>query len=317
MAKRPNNVQVRQDLTDFAAGLMQDIAPAMRLANILAPVVPTGGSSGLYNKFDDTQAFKAYAAEVAARAIGGHAQEIGFLSDTANYNIKPSGLRIKIDEFERTQAGGNMQLLEQAKTRTLMINCALSYLSAIVTKIKASVSAASGKGSWGEANVDPIREINAQIKAVYLATGMIPNTVAFDFGAWCVFSENPNVLKRMPGADVAEVTPSRVQRLFVNPNAKVEIVETAILSGGGLGNASATKTSVLGGSVFVLMNSPMATVYDPSFAKTFSATSKMFTEIYSYREEPHFDWYENDWENDIQIIASGLCKRIDVTGANS
>lgn len=317
MASRPNNVTVRADLTGYAAGLMQEIEPAMRLASILAPVVPTGGTSGLYNKFDNTQAFKAYAAAVARRAVGGHAQEIGFLSETANYNIEPSGLRIKIDQFERDRAGGLVQLVEQAKIRTLTINCAVSYLSAAVTTIKASVSAESGKGGWNSSSVDPIQEINALIKAVYLATGMIPNHVVFDFGAWCVFADNPKVLERMPGADVAQVNPARIAKLFANPNATVEIVETAILSGGGLGNASATRTGVLGGSVFVFFNSPMATQYDPSFCKTFSQTPKLFTEVYTYREEPHFDWYENDWASQVVVVASSLCKRIDVTGATS
>lgn len=317
MANRPNNTQARKDLTDYAAGLMQDIEPAMRLANILAPVVPTGGASGLYNKFDSTQAFKAYAAHVARRAIGGKAQAIEFLGDTANYNVQPSGLRISIDEFERAQAGAATSLLEQGKTRTLTINCAVSYLNEVVSTIKSAVSATSGKGSWSEANVDPIQEINSQIKAVYLATGMIPNHVVFDFGAWCIFADNPKVLARMPGADVAQVSPARIQRLFANPNATVEIVETAVLTGGGLGNTSATKQGILGGSVLVFFNSPMATQYDPSFCKTFSISPRLFTEIYSYREEPHLDWYENDWSSQVVVVASTLCKRIDVTGANS
>lgn len=317
MAKRPNNVTVRKDLTSYAFGLMQDIQAALRLANILSPVVPTGGESGLYNLFDDTAAFKAYAAAVARRAIGGHAQEIGFLSETANYNAEPYGLRIKLDEAEKSRAGGDLTLLEQAKTRTLTINSAVSWLSNIVATIKASVAATANLGNWGSANVDPIAEIDQLIKAVYLATGIIPNHVAIDFGAWCVLKSNPNVLKRMPGADVTAVTPLRIQSMLVNPNATVDIVETAVLSGGGLGNASATKLSVLGGSVFAFYNSALATVYDPSFCKTFSPAATLFTEIMTYREEPHFDWFENDWSGQVVVVASGLCKRIDVTGANT
>jgi hypothetical protein len=105
--------------------------------------------------------------------------------------------------------------------------------------------------------------------------------------------------------------------MLVNPNATVDIVETAVLSGGGLGNASATKLSVLGGSVMVFYNSALATVYDPSFCKTFAPAATLFTEIMTYREEPHFDWFENDWSGQVVVVASGLCKRIDVTGANT
>jgi hypothetical protein len=317
MSARPTNVTVRADLTQYAYGLMQDIEPALRLAKLLAPVVPTGGMSGLYNKFDDTAAFKAYAANVSRRPIGGHAQEIGLLTDTANFNCQPNGLRIKIDEAERLQAGSVANLLEQAKVRTLTIQSALSFLSNVLTVIKAAVSAASGKGTWLDGNVDPIQEINAQIKAVFLATGMIPNHIVFDFGSWCVFADNPKVLARMPGADVAQVSPARIQRLFVNPSATVEIVETAVLTGGGLGNSSATKVSVMGGSVLIFFNNPLATQYDPSFCKTFSPSANLFTEVFSYREEPHFDCFENDWTSQTVVVAASLCKRIDVTGANT
>jgi hypothetical protein len=317
MASRPTNVTVRQDLTNYAHGITQDLDGIKKLAALLAPVVPTGGTSGLYNKFDATQAFKDYASAVSRRAVGGHAANIEFLSTTANYNASPFGLRISIDEHERQQAGPlGGTLLEQAKTRTLTINCYLSYLSAVVTAVKAAVSAAAGKGAWNNANVDPIAEINEQIKAVWLATGVLPNNVVMDFGAWCVLSDNPIVLKRMPGADIAQVSPARISKLLVNPNAVITVAETAILYGGGLGNTSATRRGIIGGSALICYNSAFPSPYDPSFCKTFAPSASLFTEVYSYREEPHLDWYQNDWTCDIAVVAASLCKRIDVTGAN-
>lgn len=313
----PNNVTIRKDLTDYAAGLMQDLVPVMRVAELLAPVVPTGAASGLFNKFDDTQAFKAYAAVAARRSVGGKATAIELLSTTDTYALEPYGLRISIDQHERTRAGGGLALLEQGKTRTLQINCAVAYLNQVVTLAKASVSAMANKGDWGNANVNPITELNDAVKAVFLATGMVPNTVLIDFGAWCVLSGNPNVLKSMPGADIANVTPERVARLLVNPGARVEIVTSAVLSGGGLGNSGATKAGILGGSVLVLHNSVAPTVADPSFMKTFAEAASLYTGVYSFREEPHLDWYENDWTCQPKVVASGLCKRIDVSGANS
>jgi len=316
MANKPRNVTVRADLTNYAHGIMQDLEPILRLARILSPVVPVGGTSGLYNKFDDTAAFKVYADAVARRAVGGHASEIGFLSDTANYNTQPYGLRIKIDNFERDQAGDLVNLLEQAKIRTLTVNCAVAHVYNVIAIIKAAVSAASGKGSWSDGNVDPIQEIDDQMMAMYRAVGMVPNTVAFDLGAWAIFKNNPKILARMPGADVAQVTPQRIRGLFVNPNAQVEIVDTAILYGGGLGNASATRRGILQGSVLMFFNSPVATQYDPSFCKTFAPSASLFTDVFTYREEPHFDWFENNWESDTQVVSASLCKRIDVTGAS-
>lgn len=313
---RPNSATVRADLTAYAFGLSQDLTAIRRIIEILAPTVPTGGTTGLYNVFEDTQAFKAYAAQVARRSIGGQATEITFLGTTANYNAAPSGLRISIDDHERANAGGNTALLEQAKTRTLTVNCLLSHLSQVLTVIKANVSALANQGKWNEANVDPIAELNALIKSVWKASGVVPNTLAMDFGAYCVLASNPKVIARMPGADIASVTPSRIKAMLINPNINFEIVETSMLTGGGLANPSATIQGAMGGSVLAFFNSPTATVYDPSFCKTFAPSASLFTEVYGYRQEPHLDWLENDWTSDIQVISTKLCKRIDVAGAN-
>lgn len=313
---RPNSAIVRADLTAYAFGLTQDIVAVRRIIDLLTPTVPTGGTSGLYNIFEDTQAFKAYAASVARRQVGGQATAIEFLGSTQNYNVAPSGLRISIDDFERAQAGGSTALLEQAKTRTLTVNCLVSQLSTVLSVVKNAVAAVAGLGKWNEANVDPIAELNALIKAVWKASGVVPNTIVMDFGAWCVLSSNPKILARMPGADVAAVTSARLQKMLVNPNIKLEIVETSVLSGGGLGNAGATIQGALGGSVLAFFNSPTATVYDPSFAKCFSPSASLFTEVYGYRQEPHLDWLENDWTSDVQVVSSKLCKRLDVVGAN-
>lgn len=313
---KSRNVTIRKDLTNYAYGLMQDLAPMRAIAALLAPVVPTGATTGLFNKFDSTQAFMAYADQVARRALGGQATDITFLSETANYNAKPYGLRINIDAFERQQAGEAINLLEEGKTRTLLVNCHLSYLSNVITLVKAAVAAASGKGEWNKATVDPIRELNEQIKAIWLATGILPNHVVMDFGAWSVLADNPLVLKRMPGADIAQVNTARISKLLVNPAATIEVVETATLYGGGLGNSAATKRGITGGSALIFFNSPTPTQYDPSFCKTFSPAPNLFTDVYTYREEPHLDWLENDWTSDVQVVSSALCKRIDVTGAN-
>ena len=287
-----------------------------RIIEFLAPTVPTGGTSGLFNMFEDTQAFKAYAAQVAKRSIGGQASAIEFLGTTANYNASPSGLRISIDDHERAQAGGNTILLDQAKTRTLTVNCLLSHLNQVLTVIKANVSAIAGQGKWNDGNVDPIAELNALIKAVWKASGVVPNNIAMDFGAYCVLASNPKVLARMPGADIASVTPARLKAMLINPNINFEIVETSMLTGGGLANPSASIAGAMGGSVLAFFNSPTATAYDPSFAKTFAPSANLFTEVYGYRQEPHLDWLENDWTSDVQVVSSKLCKRIDIVGAN-
>ncbi len=312
MPKR-NNINPRRDLTQYAFGLMQDTGIALGLANILAPVVPTGATNGAFNKFDTTQAFKAYADIVARRAIGGQAQAIELLSTTDTYALEPYGLRIPIDNHERERAGDQIRMLEQGKTRTLTIACALSYLTHVTKLVKAAVSAKSKTGDWGNPNVDPIAEIDGLIVDIWKATGMLANHVVIDFGAWVKLRGNPNVLKKMPGADLATVSKERVQGLLVNPEASITIATTAVLTGGGLANTSATKEGVLSSSVLAFYNSAMPTEYDPSFCKTFAMSQQLFTEVYDYEQAPHLTWLENDWTCQPKIVSSSLCKRIDVS----
>jgi hypothetical protein len=61
----------------------------------------------------------------------------------------------------------------------------------------------------------------------------------------------------------------------------------------------------------------MPTQYDPSFMKMFAQSANLFTEVYTYREEPHLTWYENDWTGQVVVVASTLCRSITVTGATS
>lgn len=312
-----NTVVIRKDLTDYAFGLTQDVAKVLRVANLFAPVVPTGATSGRFNKFNAQQDFKDYSAS-AKRAVGGQANRIGFLSNTANYNVSPYALSIAIDNFEVTGAGsGGMTLLEQSKTRTLTVNSAVAHAANVISTVNSSISATAGVGAWNDPAVDPIAEIDAQVLAVWRASGVLPNVIAFDIGSWFIFKNHPKVVSRLVGAEVATLTPERAQTLFVNPNARIEIVDVALLTGGGLGNASATKTGLLGGQVYVFASSEStATPYDPSFAKTFSVSANMFTGIQEFIEGANVRVLQNDWSADVQVVSTLLCKRISVTGGN-
>jgi hypothetical protein len=86
---------------------------------------------------------------------------------------------------------------------------------------------------------------------------------------------------------------------------------------GGVGATTQTFKSVLGGKVYIHYTSAMPSVYDPSFMKTFAQSANLFTDIYTYREEPHLTWYENDWTAQVVVVASTLCRSITVTNATA
>jgi len=305
------NVTIRQDLSDYAHAVMQDLNKAIALAKAISPIVPTGSAVGGYNKFETTAAFTQYA---AGRPVGGQATRIKFLSEKANFNCEPFGLRIDIDNFERSQVGDNaagILLLEQAKIRTLQINSVVAHLTDVITKANAGVAADASLGDWSNANTDPIAEINEAIKNVWEKCGCVPNRVIIDFSAWMLLVSNPLTLKRMPGAELTVISPERVSPLLMVPGVDVIIAETAINSGGGFGSAS-SRTGILDSGVLVFCTSDMATQYDPSFMKTFSPTPDMFRSVVSYEELPHLTWYENDWTVDTQVVSSLMATRFAV-----
>lgn len=329
-ANLPNNVIVRDDLTSYAFGIIPELGPILADARRLAPVVPTGSASGAFNKFEITQAFADYSAQ-AERAIGGKANEIAFLASQANYNLKPYGLRISLDEHEEKLAGivpnaegqdantaarmnNAKALLEQGKVRTLTVNCATAYAISVVKTIKAALPAEKKLGNWGSPDVDPIAEINQIILKIFQQTGMVPNQLDVAFGAWALLIANPKVVGRMGTVSTA-VTMDKIQILLLNPNIKINIVMTGALASGGIANPSAKIKDILGGSVLCYYSSAVPTQYDPSAFKTFSTSSALFTGVFEYPEVPHQRWFENDWDAQVQVVSSLLAGRIDVAGA--
>ena len=313
MAER--SATIRKDLTNYALGISQELQKAQILAKVLAPVVPVGASSGLFNKFDLTNDFQSLANE-ARRPVGGQATVLGFLGSTANFNCAPHGLRINIDSHEAFQVANNpeaLNALELAKTRSLTINSFNAHLLRAITVIKANVTAQAGVGLWADPAVDPIQELDDQILGGFEQTGIVFNNCVVDFGAWLLLKNHPKVRARFPGADIVSVTPEKVQAFIGAGTTKITVAETAVLTNGGLGNTAAKRQSVLKTSVLLFYNSDMPTQYDASFCKSFAPTAEIFTGIKTYEEQPNITWFENDWTADIQIVSSLLCRRIDVS----
>jgi hypothetical protein len=307
----PPIMSVRQDLTDYAFGILPDVENILKVADLFAPRVPVGVASGRYNKFDEQQAFLAYN---AARAVGGAATRIKFGVSTGAFDCTPNALEIGIDTHERERAGEGFALLEQAKTRTLICNAAESHLDKVMTTVRASVSAVSNKGEWSDPNVDPVLELDGQIEAIWLASGLLPNTLVLDFGAWMLLKNHPKVIARQPGAVVVGLKAEQLAAMLAAPGIRVEI-STGVKAATGFGNATKTKASALGGkSAWLMYTSIAPTQYDPSFCKSFSVSDEMFTNVTTYVEEQtRSDILAVDWSNDVQLISSLLVKRIDVT----
>ena len=298
---------INPTLTTYAQGLSQDIDTA--LADFIAPTVVVGATAGKYKKFNDKNAFLAYAE--TRRAIGGPATRLKFSADDGDYNCEPHALEITIDDEERRRAGETQDRLERAKTRTLITTSVLSKEDRVMSLVKASVSAVNGKGVWSNAANDPIAEINDQIKALAIATGMYPNRIALGLGAWAVLRDHPKVMARQPGAELIGLTTEQLARMLLNPSIEVKVGMLSKTTAWGKADA---KSNIVGDEVFIFLGSANPTEYDPSALKTFTAAEGSVSAVRVYRDETaRSDVLAVDYSEQIVLTGSACIKRITIT----
>lgn len=296
---------VNHTLTNYARGIAQDMSSA--LANFLAPEVPVTSSTGQYKDYSDKNAFQVYD---TSRAIGGPAKRIEFAASDPTYNCKPQALEIPIDDNEGHASGMADPLkVRQAKTRTLVSSTVLSHEAKVFTAVRSAVTAESGKGVWSNADVDPIEELDEQIEALSTASGMMPNRMVIGIGAWRILRNHPKVIARQPGAIVVGATTDQAASMMLNPSIDIRVgVLSRDTAKFGKGKAA---ENIVGAEVFIFYNRSEPTIYDPSFAKTFTIAEGGVDEVHEYRSDSNrSDIIAVDWSEDIKITSTALVRRI-------
>ena len=269
----------KETLKQYAFGVAQDVKSS--LADFIAPRVPVGVGSGQFKIFNDKDAFQIYDTR---RAGGGPATRIAFDADDGTFNCEANALETPIDDTERERAGENDSALEEARTRTLVINASLAREKRVFDLIKSKVSAAA---TWNHAGTDdPIELIDAQIQAIANDTGLLPNRMVIGLGAWAWLKNNKAVLDRHVHTDAKAVSLDGLAAMLLNPQMEILLFH---------GNDNPTQ-------------------FDPSFAKTFSIGSNSVESVRTYREERNrSDILAVDWSEDVRLVSTLCAKRISVS----
>lgn len=299
---------VSQTLTNYARGIAQDRASA--LAEFIAPTVPVGAATGKFKSFDDKNAFQVVE---TSRAIGGEAKRLEFAATDPDYNCTPQALEIAIDDHERELAGeGDPLGLERAKTDTLVSSAVVSHEDKVLAAIKAAVAAVAGKGVWSDPDVDPVKELDEQIEAIAIETGMMPNRLVFGLGAWRVFRNHAKVIARQPGAALIGVTTGQAAQMSLNPglDLRVGVLSKDTTKFG----AAKAAVNIVGAEAFLFYGSASPTLYDASFAKTFRTRSGGVESVHSYRSDRNrSDIIAVDWSEDIQVVSTACVRRLTIS----
>ena len=299
---------IKETLKQYAYGVAQDVKSA--LADFIAPRVPVGVGTGMFKKFDDKNAFQLYD---TARAVGGPATRIEFSADDGTFNCEANALEVPVDDQERAKAGDSQSALEEAKTRTLVINASLAREKRVFDLIKANVAAAASKGAWSSnANANPIDEIDELIEAIATATGLMPNRMVIGLGAWRTLKNHAKVIERLNGAAEKSVSLDVFAGMLLNPQIDIRVGILSI-DANKTGKAAA-KSNIVGSEIFLFHGNDNPTQSDPGFAKTFSIGSNSVESVRMYREERNrSDILAVDWAADVQVVSSICAKRITVS----
>jgi len=302
-----SSASINQHLSSYAHGIAQDMS--RRLARFIAPLVPTGASSGQFVKFDDKNSFQIYE---TLRALGGPNNRIEFAKTDPFFNCKPRGLAIAIDDEERKKAGDWASNLEEAKVKTLVSTTMLGHENDVIVAVLAGLTAVSGKGVWSDAAIDPIAQIDEQILAIATETGMLPNKLVLSLSGWNIIKNHALVKARTTGTSRDGLRMSELASMLLNPMIQIEV---GILSKdtkkfGVAKNA----VNVIGPELLLFYGDDNPTQYDPSFAKTFTPTANSFDAVMQYRDEDNnSDVYKTNWSDDIQVVSTALARRLSLS----
>ena len=299
-----HSASINTTLTNYAQGFSQDRSSS--LANFIAPVVATGIAHSQYKLYSDKDSFQVYDTN---RALGGDRQRIEFSKTDPYFNCTPQGLEVAIDDHERSLAGPDSSNLQQGKIRTVVDASHTSHEAKVFAAVKAAKAATGGIGVWSSASNDPIDDIDSQIEAIAIETGMMPNRIVIGIGAWRIMKNHPKVQARQPGAQVVTLNETILGGMLLNPSMEVRV---GIMSKDAAKiGAAKTAQNIVGGEVFIFIGSDTPTQFDPSFAKTFSVDGSLIGAVKEYREErAASDIYAVDWSEDIQVVAPAAGRRI-------
>ena len=161
-----------------------------------------------------------------SRAIGGTARRVEFLATDSTYSCKPQALEIAIDDQERAEFGdGDPVGLEQAKLDVLVTSAVLAHEVSVFAAVATGVSAVGSRGSWSDLSTnDPIKEIDEQIKAIAIESGMLPNRIVLGIGAWYYLRNHAKTIARQPGALNIGVSTNQLQGMLMNPGIDIRVV---------------------------------------------------------------------------------------------
>jgi hypothetical protein len=203
-------------LLTYAKAIAGDWEARNQLGQFIAPTVVVGGGQFFYRDYKSGNAFKTVATK---RALGGPAARLAMDIDDIEDTTSENALEAFIDDQERVNNPLTISQIQRRKVADLTNTSLNNNLRSVMSLARSSLTALAGVGQWQthfDTTVDPINEIDAQIKAQMDINGILPNKIYFDASSWITFRSHPAVLARIK-VGIAIIGLDRVPGLFAIP----------------------------------------------------------------------------------------------------
>lgn len=267
------------------------------IADFIAPTVEVPKHTGKYKKYNKESRFKI---PNTFRGIGGQATKVVFDRSDESYNCEPHALDSDLDDIEIEESEGEDLLKETIDENTALASLAHEKEVVDIALANATNVTTGLIGKWSNADVDPVTQLNQQVKRVALAAGygsIMRIGILLDPDSIISFFANPLVIKRFPGIDAIAPTVENLQRLLIG---KIE----SKVSWLAVDTEPKGKTSSLGflfaNKVMIFARLDKPTRRDPSFMKTFRLRNRWMQMSTARKQDERGEIVKLDWSKDVK-----------------
>lgn len=244
------------------------------IADQVLPVVPVVFEAAGYYTFDDTN----FNIPEMKRNPRGVYKEIDFGMGSDNYRAEEYGAEARIDDRERRNAPGALDL-DVGKTRRLTNGALLNRERRVANLVTNTANVTNnetlaGAAQWSDPSSDPSAAARRARNSMRSKAGVLPNRLTIGWNVYEALRVNPKVIDYMDGGRASEAD---LAEYF---EVEKVIVARAIYNSGREGLAT-NLVDLWGNDALFHYQSPVVSADEPSFGYQFEAARLA---IFRYRD---------------------------------
>ena len=285
-------------LTDYAQSLYANPEEDLDLHRLLFPAVKVGSNTGRFDKYDIHPALTSVNTILAR---DGSPRRIQLDRRPAYWDCEPNAL--EICNFKPDLLQDDADIIKEDEIRTLMSAHFTGRKVMALEKVRAAVPAVQEAGKWGEADADPIEDIDTLCRAVSLGCGRTPNTLLMGVSAWAALRRHAAVLARVHGIAV-DITPQTLADMLTYKGLTIHIAPT-------MASVKGEMQELLAKDLLVFYREDAPTRSDMSFGKEFTL-SPNGPEVLEYEEKSVNVVDSLLWSSDTKVVNASALSRLEI-----